>query len=101
VAIARAIVNNPSIVFADEPTGNLDTRTGEQIMDIFHDLHQAGVTIVVVTHEMQIAVQAQRVIRMRDGRIVDDRRVDEELRRELLSQAGEPQRRPGGGSAVQ
>jgi putative ABC transport system ATP-binding protein len=95
VAIARAIVNNPSIVFADEPTGNLDTRTGEQIMEIFHDLHQAGVTIVVVTHEMQIAVQAQRVIRMRDGRIVDDRRVDDELRRELLNQAGEP----GGGGA--
>jgi len=84
VAIARAIVNNPSLILADEPTGNLDSRTGEQILAIFHELHRSGVTVVLVTHEMAVAAQAQRVIRMRDGRIVEDRKVDEEFRRELL-----------------
>ncbi len=72
VAIARAIVNNPKVLLADEPTGNLDTRTGEQIMAIFHHLHKSGVTIVMVTHELEIAQQAQRIIHMRDGNIVED-----------------------------
>ncbi len=87
VAIARAIVNNPTVIFADEPTGNLDTRTGEQILEIFHDLHQSGVTIVMVTHEMSVAAQARRLVHMTDGLIDADREVTTELRRELV-QAG-------------
>lgn len=87
VAIARAIVNNPTVIFADEPTGNLDTRTGEQILEIFHALHQSGVTIVMVTHEMSVAAQAQRLVHMTDGLIDADREVTPELRRELV-QAG-------------
>ena len=73
VAIARAIVNDPLLVLADEPTGNLDSRTGEQIMGIFHDLNAQGVTIVIVTHEPEIARQAKRIVQMRDGKIVFDR----------------------------
>jgi len=84
VAIARAIVNEPKLILADEPTGNLDSRTGEQIIGIFRELHAGGCTIVLVTHEPDVAVQAQRLIRMRDGRIMDDRPVDDALRRELL-----------------
>jgi putative ABC transport system ATP-binding protein len=76
VAIARAIVNRPSIVFADEPTGNLDTRTGDQIMALFHELHRDGVTVILVTHEMNVALQAQRIIKMRDGKVTEDRAVD-------------------------
>lgn len=85
VAIARAIVNNPKILLADEPTGNLDTRTGEQIMEIFHELHRSGVTIILVTHEMDVAVQAERVIRMRDGVILEDKRLDEAERNQMLA----------------
>jgi putative ABC transport system ATP-binding protein len=73
VAIARAIVNDPVLVLADEPTGNLDSRTGEQIMEIFHALNEQGVTIVIVTHEPDIAEQAKRIVHMRDGKIVSDR----------------------------
>jgi putative ABC transport system ATP-binding protein len=73
VAIARAIVNNPPLLLADEPTGNLDTRTGQQIMDIFHELNEQGVTIVLVTHEYDVARQAHRIVQMRDGKIVSDR----------------------------
>jgi len=72
VAIARAIVNNPSLILADEPTGNLDSRTGEQIMAIFHELHAQGATIVLVTHERDIAEQAQRMVRMLDGKVIED-----------------------------
>ncbi|MFQ5428992.1 MAG: ABC transporter ATP-binding protein [Phycisphaerae bacterium] len=85
VAIARAIVNEPKILLADEPTGNLDTRTGQQIMAIFGDLHRAGVTVILVTHELEVAAQGERIIRMRDGQVVEDRRLDDALRRELLS----------------
>lgn len=85
VAIARALVNNPPLLLADEPTGNLDSRTGEQILKLFHELHREGVTIILVTHEMAVAAQAQRVIRMKDGCIIEDRRVDHVYRRELLA----------------
>jgi putative ABC transport system ATP-binding protein len=88
VAIARAIVNEPKILLADEPTGNLDTRTGRQIMEIFHDLHGQGVTIILVTHEMSVATQARRVIRMRDGLVLDDREVDDAVRADLLTHGG-------------
>jgi putative ABC transport system ATP-binding protein len=85
VAIARALVNNPPLLLADEPTGNLDSRTGEQILELFHELHRSGVTIVLVTHEMAVAAQAQRVVRMKDGKIIEDRKVDDAFREELLS----------------
>jgi len=75
VAIARAIVNDPPILFGDEPTGNLDTRTGEEIMGIFRDLHNEGRTVVMVTHEEDIAAHCQRIIRLVDGEIVSDQLV--------------------------
>ncbi|MBI4719421.1 MAG: ABC transporter ATP-binding protein [Planctomycetes bacterium] len=84
VAIARAIVNSPQLLLADEPTGNLDSKTGEQIMGIFHELHAEGITVVLVTHEMDVAVQADRMIQMRDGRIVEDTAVDRARRQEIL-----------------
>jgi putative ABC transport system ATP-binding protein len=75
VAIARALVNNPSIVLADEPTGNLDSKTGEEIMNLFENLHGQGNTIILVTHEMDIAQHAHRVIYIRDGKIASDEKV--------------------------
>jgi putative ABC transport system ATP-binding protein len=73
VAIARALVNTPSIVLADEPTGNLDTRSSMEIMDLLHELHEQGTTVVMVTHEVDIASRAGRVIYLQDGQIVSDR----------------------------
>ncbi len=72
VAIARALINNPSIILADEPTGNLDTKTGEEIMDIVEVLYEQGNTIILVTHEEYIAQHANRIIRLRDGLIESD-----------------------------
>jgi putative ABC transport system ATP-binding protein len=72
VAIARALVNNPSILLADEPTGNLDSKTGVEIMGVFERLHQAGHNIVLVTHEAEIASHAHRVISIRDGQVERD-----------------------------
>ncbi len=74
VAVARALVNNPAIVLADEPTGNLDSRTSYEIMKLLVELHEAGQTIIVVTHEDDIARYAHRVVRVLDGRIVEDKR---------------------------
>jgi len=75
VAIARALVNHPSILLADEPTGNLDSQTGEEIMALFARLHQTGNTIILVTHEPDIAQHAHRVIRLRDGKIEKDEKI--------------------------
>ena len=79
VAIARALVNDPSIILADEPTGNLDTKTSYEIMDIFGDIHSRGNTVVLVTHEEDIANHAHRVVRLRDGIIESDKRNAEHL----------------------
>jgi putative ABC transport system ATP-binding protein len=72
VAIARALVNRPSIILADEPTGNLDTKTGEEIMQLFDELHRHGNTIILVTHEDFIAEHAERIIKLRDGLVESD-----------------------------
>jgi len=75
VAIARALVNKPAIILADEPTGNLDSETGEEIMSLFHELNYEAVTLILVTHETEIAQQAKRIIQMKDGRVVKDEAV--------------------------
>ena len=75
VAIARALVNNPSIILADEPTGNLDSQTGIEIMALFDRLHEQGNTIVLVTHEHDIAEYAHRVIHIRDGQVFSDQKT--------------------------
>ncbi len=76
VAIARAIVNDPVLLLADEPTGNLDSRTSEEILALFQELNRQGKTVVIVTHEEEIARHCQRIIRFRDGHIVDDEQVE-------------------------
>ena len=75
VAIARALINNPSIILADEPTGNLDTQTGVEIMKLFDRLHEQGNTIILVTHERDVAAYAHRIISIRDGKIASDERI--------------------------
>lgn len=76
VAIARALVTNPAIILADEPTGNLDSKTGEEIMALFHEIHEKGNTIILVTHEEYIAEHAARIVRLKDGLIESDERVE-------------------------
>jgi putative ABC transport system ATP-binding protein len=77
VAIARALVNDPSIILADEPTGNLDSKTSQEIMEIFGDIHSRGNTVILVTHEEDIANHAHRIVRLRDGIIESDRKKQE------------------------
>ena len=75
VAIARALVNKPSIILADEPTGNLDSTTGEEILSLFNELNTEDVTIILVTHEEEVARQAKRILKMKDGKIIQDQAV--------------------------
>ncbi len=75
VAIARAVVNSPSVILADEPTGNLDSRSGEEVMKIFDRLNASGVTIIMVTHDMNIAQRGSRLVRLFDGRIIEDKKI--------------------------
>jgi len=75
VAIARALINNPSLILADEPTGNLDTAASADIMAIFHQLHREGMTVILITHEPDIAQQTPRIIRIVDGKIVSDKKI--------------------------
>ena len=72
VAIARAMINHPKLLLADEPTGALDTASGEQVMELFHELHKTGVTIVMITHELEIAQHAERILTSRDGRLGEE-----------------------------
>jgi len=80
VAIARALVTDPSLILADEPTGNLDSKATEEIISIFCRLHEEGITVVMVTHEMDVAERARRIIRLLDGRITEDRAVESECK---------------------
>ncbi|KYH33315.1 ABC transporter ATP-binding protein [Neomoorella mulderi] len=92
VAIARALVNRPAVILADEPTGNLDSRSGEEIMAIFQELHEAGATIVLVTHERDIACHAGRILHFRDGCLLKEEKVPRPLKaRELLASGKEGQ----------
>ena len=84
VAIARALVNHPSIILADEPTGNLDTKTSEEIMSLFNDIHEKGNTIILVTHEEDIALHAHRIVRLRDG-LVESDEMNRNIKRAVIA----------------
>jgi putative ABC transport system ATP-binding protein len=87
VAIARAVAGDPKVILADEPTGNLDSRSGEEVMTIFQDLHAKGITVVLVTHDSDIARHAERIISLRDGKLLSDVMVEDRLQaREVLAQ---------------
>ena len=88
VAVARSLVNNPSLILADEPTGNLDTKTGEQIMELFARLNDEGRTVVLITHEANIAAHAKRVIRIQDGLIIEDALNGHDRRSAINSERG-------------
>jgi putative ABC transport system ATP-binding protein len=91
VAIARAIVNDPVLILGDEPTGNLDSRTSEEILALFQDLNRQGKTVVIVTHEEEIANHCQRVIRFKDGRILRDERIENPIdARDMLLKLPDP-----------
>ncbi len=91
VAVARAIVGDPKVILADEPTGNLDSRSGEEVMVIFQELHEKGITLVLVTHDPDIARHAERIISLKDGRILSDEIVQGRLdAREILSKMPAP-----------
>lgn len=104
VAIARALVNNPAVILADEPTGNLDTRSGEEIMAIFQELNSGGATIVIVTHERDIALHTSRILHFRDGRLLDDEHVAEPMKAGenagLAEHAQQPVRCSGSGEVA-
>ena len=89
VAIARSLVNDPDIIFADEPTGNLDTRSGLEVISIFQDLNEKGKTIVLVTHDQNIAEHSRRIIRISDGKIQADEAVIQPKKAELKPAEGE------------
>jgi len=77
VAIARSLVNNPPVLLADEPTGNLDSKSGQEIMAILKELHEQGLTVILVTHDPSVAAQAQRIVRLHDGAVVGDEKTSE------------------------
>jgi putative ABC transport system ATP-binding protein len=89
VAIARALVNNPSLLLADEPTGALDSRTANEILSLFQELNREGVTIVLVTHDAEVGRHAHRLIRFRDGRVIEDHRQTPVDARDLAPEAAE------------
>jgi putative ABC transport system ATP-binding protein len=92
VAIARALVNRPRILLADEPTGNLDSRTSDEILQLFEELHASGQTIILVTHEADVARHAKRVVRMKDGKVLTDLSTDQDIARsgDLPTELGTP-----------
>jgi putative ABC transport system ATP-binding protein len=92
VAIARALVNDPSLLLADEPTGNLDTRTSVEIMGVLQELHRSGLTIVLVTHEPDIAQHAQRILTFRDGQLLGDQPVQDRLDARTVLESMAPRR---------
>ncbi|MFI4862102.1 MAG: ABC transporter ATP-binding protein [Phycisphaerales bacterium JB063] len=101
VAIARALINDPSILLADEPTGNLDSKTSYEILELFDELHAQGHTVLMVTHEADVAAHARRVIRMRDGKVASDLPVEQDEVASLIPERKRTPDRPTDTAAVQ